>query len=80
MRTSLATPPAVVMFASSVQGVEEHVAPLVKVCSVGVLLNEPAAHAAVPQVSAPLRMDVLVPAVRIGVTVGDPASAQHATD
>src|SRR5262245_54752028 len=76
----LAVPPAVVILASIVHGVEEQVAPAPeKLCTTGEPFTVPAAHDAVPQVRAPVRIDVALPPVRIGVTVGLPASAQHAT-
>jgi hypothetical protein len=50
-----------------------------KVLTTGVPLNVPEAHAAVPHVKAPVKIDVAVPPVIIGVTVGAPAFAQHPT-
>ncbi len=64
-----AVPPAVVMFPLMVD----------PALSVGVPFSEPAAKLAVPQVSAPVKIEVAPPPVRIGVTVGVPASAAQAT-
>jgi hypothetical protein len=74
MTMYFAVPPAEVMFASRVQGVDEQVAPLAEnEWIVGVPEIVPAAHDAVPQVIAPVT--IAPPPVSIGVTVGEPASA-----
>lgn len=65
---------------SRVHGMTEHVASFaLKECNVTVPLTVPAAHEAVPAVNAPVRIDVPLPPVRIGVTVGEPASAHADT-
>lgn len=76
MTINLAVPPAEVILPSMVQGVEAQVAPLAeKLWTTGVPLTVPAAQDAVPQVKAPVKILVPVPAVRMGVTVGLPALA-----
>src|SRR5690242_10847088 len=80
IRTLVATPPAVVMLSSRVQGVEGQVAPLeLNEWTTGEPFNVPAAQEAVPQVSAPDRIELLAPPVKIGVIVGEPWSAQQET-
>lgn len=81
MTRYLAVPPATVMLASIEHGVLEHVAPPPeKLWTTGAVpCTVPAAQDAVPHVSAPVSTEVPEPPVRIGVTVGLPASAQHAT-